>query len=143
MHRHLFVFPLVSAMVLGATLALADIEFEMDKARRGELGAQVSVGDSFFFGRNTKQDYQKAALWYRRAAEQGAVSAQYRLGLMFFEGKGLPQSLVESYGWASLASAQGDARAVRLMDELRARMKKDEFDQAIQVAQQLRSRILD
>ena len=49
------------------------------------------------------QDYEKAALWYRRAAERGDVDAQLNIGLMHARGIGVKQSFLKAFKWFELA----------------------------------------
>ena len=45
--------------------------------------AQVNLGALYASGKGVPQDYEQAAHWYHKAAEQGVGPAQYRLGLLF------------------------------------------------------------
>ncbi len=111
-------------------------------ARSGTLEAQLHLGSSYYHGQGAPRDYEKSALWYRRAAEQGAVSAQYHLGMMFAEGKGVPQSFVEGYGWIVLASEQGESKAAQVLGDLRNKMKKDDLILAEEKAVRLKGRLI-
>lgn len=41
-------------------------------------------------------DYEKAAEYYRKAAEKGHLDAQYNLGIMYETGEGVPQNNAEA-----------------------------------------------
>ena len=59
------------------TMDLSDEDQEV-AAEKGDVEAQFSVGAKYE-GKN----YEEAAKWYRKAAEQGKGVAQYRLGLLY------------------------------------------------------------
>ncbi len=85
-------------------------------ANFGHSGAQNVVGEFFchdFFDRKT--DYEEAAKWFRRAAEQGYARAQLNLGILYHDGDGMPQDDKEAVRWARLAAEQGFAPAQRIL----------------------------
>ena len=49
---------------------------------QGNANAQFRLGYMYPDGQGVPQDYEAAAAWYRKAAEQGNKWAQYLLGLM-------------------------------------------------------------
>ena len=51
-------------------------------AEQGDAGAEFMLGAMYNFGEGVLQDYARASLWYRKAADQGVVGAQYNLGVM-------------------------------------------------------------
>ena len=59
-------------------------------------------------GNGVTQDYARATLWYRKAAEQGHLGAQVNLALMYFDGLGVPQDDVEAAVWRRKSADQGD-----------------------------------
>lgn len=73
--------------------------------------AQVALGDSYLTGSGVKPDPEKAAYWYRQAADQGDVTAQLRLGQLYEQGTGVAQDLDEAFHWYGMAADQGDAAA--------------------------------
>ena len=54
------------------------------------------------------KDYNQAAKWSRKAAEQGHSDAQVFLGYLYQHGLGLTKDLQESIKWYKLAAEQGD-----------------------------------
>jgi hypothetical protein len=54
-------------------------------------------------GQGVAQDFQQAAEWYRKAAEQGHAQAQFNLGELYRVGKGVAQDYIEAYKWFSIA----------------------------------------
>jgi hypothetical protein len=56
------------------------------------------------------QNFKKALLWLRMAAEQGHPKAQRLLGMMYHNGEGVPRDYNEAIKWFRKAEEQ-----VRLM----------------------------
>jgi len=54
------------------------------------------------------EDYNQAAKWYRKAAEQGHSGAQNNLGSLYQHGLGLTKNMQESIKWYKLSAEQGD-----------------------------------
>ena len=68
------------------------------------------LGCFFHAGRGgLEKDPDRAAHWYRKAAEQGHVNAQAMLGRMSYLGEGVPPSSAEAIRWYRKAASQGDA----------------------------------
>ena len=67
---------------------------------------QMAVGTLYYY---VAKDDAKAAVWYRKAAEQGQADAQYAYGLCCFKGKGVAQDYVEAVKWFRKAAEQGNA----------------------------------
>jgi TPR repeat protein len=86
-----------------------------DEAEHGDMLSQYLLGSAYFVGIETPRDYEQAAKWYRRAADQGHPGAQFRLGSMYYLGQGVPKSIVLSEMWFILSAVQGSdyARQVR------------------------------
>ena len=61
------------------------------------------------------ENYEKAAAWYLRAAEQGNANAQYRLGLLYWDGKGVEQNYSEAVRWFTEAAKQNHAEALNCL----------------------------
>lgn len=58
-----------------------------------------------------KGQYEKAAEWYRKAAEQGLSEAQNNLGVMYKDGQGVKKDYQEAVRWFQLAARQGNVLA--------------------------------
>ncbi|MGB6853187.1 MAG: sel1 repeat family protein, partial [Thermoanaerobaculia bacterium] len=70
-------------------------------------------------GQGVGEDLEKAAEWYRKAAEAGDRIGAFNLGLMYFRGEGLEQDIMgEGRRWMELAATEGDAVAVAMRDAL-------------------------
>ena len=60
-------------------------------ANGGDKQAQTYVGEIFEKGLGITPDYQAAATWYRRAADQGYSRALVNLGFLYEKGLGVPK----------------------------------------------------
>ena len=58
-----------------------------------------------------KNDYKKAVLYFRIAAQQGDANAQFNLALCYSQGQGVEQDQSEAARWYRKAAEQGDAKA--------------------------------
>ena len=58
-----------------------------------------------------EQNFKKAVMWYRKAAEQGDAGAQYFLEGMYYRGEGVLEDDKEAVKWYRKAAEQGDADA--------------------------------
>ena len=90
--------------------------------KAGELGcleAQRDLGALFETGDWTgPHDSDRAAEWYRLAAERGHPDAQYNLGFMYLRGEGVPTDSNEGLRWLRRLAEQGDEQSLRLLADL-------------------------
>lgn len=87
-------------------------------ANAGDSQAQFSLGYAYAFGKNLPQDYEKAAFWYRKAAEQGFVTAEYNLGVFYLKGQGIAQDKGIARSWFQQAADKGNAKAKEALQKL-------------------------
>jgi eukaryotic-like serine/threonine-protein kinase len=80
-------------------------------AAGGDRDAQFAIGWFYDRGFGVERDEEKAASWYRKAAEQGHRSAQLNLATMYEYGSGVAQSDEEAFSWYRKAGDQDDAEA--------------------------------
>ncbi len=64
---------------------------------------QLVLGENFY----QKKDYEKAAYWFEKAAEQGLADAQLRLAFMYKDGEGVTANMDKALYWAEKAAMQG------------------------------------
>ena len=74
-------------------------------------GRSTSLGVIYETGESVPQDYKKAVVWFRKAAEQGYANAQNDLGSMFLSGRGVLKDSKEAERWFRRAADQGYADA--------------------------------
>jgi TPR repeat protein len=92
----------------------------LDKAKAGDLDAQLAVANGFSWRGRYRNDL-KAAMWYRRAAAQGAAKAQFRLAHVLLHGLGTDRNPREAARWLCRAAAQGHAEAVEMLGKFALR----------------------
>ena len=121
MMRHRVLYRLVvCVLVLVATIAGVEAgDFEESlryQAERGDACMQYYLGrmyaDGGLVGRRVPQDDERAAWWFRQAAEQGYAEAQHSLGDMYATARGVPQDDAEAVNWYRKAAEQGLAEAL-------------------------------
>ena len=95
----------------GKPLDNAEIAREFVKANQGDAKAQFNIGLLFLKGEGFPQDYQKAQVWFEKAARQGLGQAQYNLGVMLEQGLGIKQNAPDAKHWYEKAAEQGIAHA--------------------------------
>lgn len=66
--------------------------------------AYYQVGCKYLSGTGVSKDFEKAAKFFRQAAERGHVAAQLSLGSMYANGEGLQKNDKEACFWMSLAA---------------------------------------
>jgi hypothetical protein len=89
----------------------------------------------YYNGRGVPQDYEQAAKWYTKAAEQGVAKAQYNLGVMYSKGQGVIEDYVEAYKWILLAEMNGED-VVNSKSWLKYRMTASQIDEAQKLARE-------
>jgi len=81
------------------------------KANAGDAATEDQVGLIYLNGDAVPKDVTKAALWFRKAAEQGLADAQYNLAGAYSDGEGVPLDYAQAAIWFRKAAEQGDAGA--------------------------------
>ena len=76
-------------------------------AQQDDAKAQYNLGVMYEEGRGVQQDYQQAAAWYEKAANQGYVQAQNNLGAWYEVHRDYEQAMF----WYQKAANQGHARS--------------------------------
>jgi TPR repeat protein len=62
-------------------------------------------------GFGTQSNFDKAAYWYRLAADQGHAEAQFELSDLYSQGKGVPRDQTEAFKLTKAAATQGFTKA--------------------------------
>ncbi|MFL6735821.1 MAG: tetratricopeptide repeat protein [Sphingomonas sp.] len=104
------------------------------KALGGDAAAQHVLGFLYETGNAVPLNYEIAASWNRKAADQGNAGGQADLGWMYFKGLGVPRDPVQAYKWLVLAGRE-DATARRHMQEVQAAITYDQMSQGLSLAQ--------
>lgn len=86
------------------------------KANGGDPAAQVQVGEQYAHAGATEhyksvaaQDYQQAAAWYLKAAQQKSIDAELHLAALYRDGgNGFTRDMEQAAAWYLKAANQGD-----------------------------------
>ena len=81
--------------------------FQIEGAARYEMANIESVP------LGVERDFEEAAEWFNKAAEQGDATAQFYLGLMYVKGEGVDKDPVEAHKWAIIASSLSPPGRIR------------------------------
>jgi TPR repeat protein len=88
------------------------VELLQPLAEQGNALAEETMGRMSERGVGVKRDYEAAALWYRKAAEQGNAAGQARLATMLRIGMGpVKRDPPEAAKWFAKSAAQGNPLA--------------------------------
>jgi TPR repeat protein len=107
----------VLAQVSAAQTTVVDAAL-LSKASAGDAAAEVAAGNAYSAGNGAARepgqlaaDYEQAAAWYRRAADQGNTAAQVHLADFYRDGRGVARNMAQAAAWYRKAADQGDAGA--------------------------------
>ncbi len=80
-------------------------------AAAGDPWAQFTLGEKYLNGDGVERNFQAAAQWYRKAAEQNHVEAQARLASLYYNGWGMEKNYPEAMKLYRRAAVHGNADA--------------------------------
>ena len=111
---------------------LAAGEFWQPCARDGDAHCQYALGVLFDDGAaEWPADFQRALIWFRRAARQNHLDAQIRLGFIYAVGReGVAQNIETAYVWFSIAAANGSEAAREHRQRVLSLMTEQEIARA-------------
>lgn len=84
----------------------------LKKATDGSPRAQFYMGEYYRLGRGVNIDYEEAARWYRKSAEQGWIWSELQLADMYYHGDGVAQNYDEAMKWYRLFEEHEGGRTV-------------------------------
>ena len=113
--------------VVASSTVFADLDSAREAARSGDHArayreltplaavgnkdAQYYLGGLYYKGEGVEQNYEKAAAWFQKSADQGNPKAQTDLAQCYLLGYGVEKDSVVAIGWYRRAAAQGYAPA--------------------------------
>jgi TPR repeat protein len=108
-----FVFIGIGVLVVSYRSGSRNEKFEqlLNAATHGDTGAQIALGDLYFYGKGIPEDYAKGVKWYEKAATQGNTEAQKLLVILYQNGSGVEKDLAKAAAWNEKIAAKGDAAA--------------------------------
>ncbi len=95
-------------------------------ARQGNVGAQFAYGMIQF----QKGNYNEAAKWYLKAANQNHQRARYELAKMYVIGRGVPVNYKRAYFLFAISEDQGYGQSSKAKRSLEQSMSTREIKQA-------------
>jgi tetratricopeptide (TPR) repeat protein len=84
-----------------------------------------------------RNEYAKAADWFRKAALQGLPQAQQQLGLLLKRGQGVSTDKFEAYVWLLVSFDTGNQSVVNDLQELEGQLGSTQLEQAKTKAREL------
>lgn len=90
-----------------------DSQLNIALAERNDAYSQALLGDRFYYGNGVEQSYQKAAVWFEKAAQQGEPMSQYNLAGCYETGRGVNKNKEKALDWYRKAAMQGFREAKR------------------------------
>ena len=121
-----------------ADLAQAKTSLERS-AQQGYAAAQYKLGWLYSSSESTSQDFDKAAHWFRLAAEQGEPIALYALGVMTANGQSVPRS-VAAFALFTAAAEAGYRAALEARSQLEVAMTADQIRRGQEIAKSWKPR---
>jgi uncharacterized protein len=107
----LLFFSLMYSLITLSTVIAGDIDQLRAKAAAGDAVSQYLLAVSYDSGQGVSDDFQQAAIWYRKSADQGLAAARNNLGVLYQLGQGVTKDYGEALNLYRLAASQGFALA--------------------------------
>ncbi len=76
----------------------------------GDILSLYNVASMYYKGQGVEVDFNKAATYFKKAANLGYAPAQTKLGVLYWRGEGVKQDLSLAYTWLFLASEDASKR---------------------------------
>ncbi len=84
----------------------------LEEAKSGDAVAQFDLAVRYAEGDAAERNYELAAQWYGKAAEQGLAVAEYRLASLYEKGLGVSQDMQRAKNLYQRAAEKGNTRAM-------------------------------
>lgn len=83
-----------------------------EQALQGVAEAQHDLAAVYTAGHaGVTQNFDRAAMWFQKAAEQGVANAAYNMGVLHHQGLGMKPDIDEAIRWYAMAAEQGHPEA--------------------------------
>ena len=92
--------------------------------------AQYWLGVMYLKGQGVEQNYEEAANWLRRSAQQSVPNAQFKLAGLYADGNGVPQDNEYAYIWYSVGASHQHAKSVNAVADAKAKLSAEELAEA-------------
>jgi localization factor PodJL len=100
------------------------------KAEAGDSAAQFDLAVHYAEGGAGSRNYQLAARWYEKAAQQGLAVAEYRLGSLYEKGLGVGMDMQRAKDLYQRAAEKGNTHAMHNLGVLAAEGGKPNYTSA-------------
>ena len=110
-------------------------------ATGGLVKAEAKLGRLYAAGDQTVQNFAKAETWLSKAAKQGNADSERELGRLYEQGLGVQRDPVAAYAWYENAVLRGDAQAMKLRDQVVAKLAPADLTKAESQAKGLNATI--
>jgi TPR repeat protein len=74
-----------------------------------DTNALINIGDLYYFGRATSQNYDQAKIYYEAAITAGSTEGINNIGVLYERGHGVVQNYSQAKIWYEKAAAAGNA----------------------------------
>jgi TPR repeat protein len=105
-------------------------------AIKGNLKAQVGLGNLYRVGNGVTQDATQAIHWYRKAADQNYPPAQYLLGVMYASDSNVATDYIQAYMWWKIAMLNGHKESRYSLKKIALLMDSAQIEEAERLAKQ-------
>jgi localization factor PodJL len=102
----------------------------LDQAEAGDAAAQFDLAVRYAEGSAGPRNYELAAQWYEKAAQQGLAVAEYRLGSLYEKGLGVGKDVQRAKELYQRAAEKGNTRAMHNLGVLAAEGGKPNYTSA-------------
>lgn len=89
----------------------AAYEIAVPLATKGDVKAQIMLGEMYELGRGRKVDMANALQWYEMAAAQDHTGAMFRIGMLNLTGRAGAKDPAKARKWLSKAASAGHMKA--------------------------------
>ena len=100
------------------------------RSKQGDPRALYDLGERYYDGLGTPQDFKRSFQYFREAAAKGHAPAQTNAGMMLLIGRGTPRDPVEGAKWILMAARQDHPKADQLLETLKKRLTPDQRKEA-------------
>ena len=70
------------------------------------------MGVMYYESKGVQQDYNKAYIWYRKAADKGNAAAMGNMGVMYGDGLGVQRDYNKAVSWYRKAAEKGNVASM-------------------------------
>jgi localization factor PodJL len=102
----------------------------LGQAEAGDAAAQLKLAVHYAEGRDGPRNYELAAQWYEKAAQQGLAVAEYRLGSLYEKGLGVSKDVKRAKDLYQRAAEKGNTHAMHNLGVLAAEGGKPNYTSA-------------